>query len=224
MTSIAHARESSARCKTLGQMGTAQVIDWLIAKLVEDTPAPEVSPGFDGVSADAVLKSLSPRGRPLLPEELTPVGFISAEWLAKLRDPEWQFLRNEAAPIWTANNPPSRAQIPLYYLDERTAALVRGAAEERKRADVFAKQLREANLRVRELEQQLAEKLEPLTDDQDRALCESNFNAESDAFFGARPELDHPTLRRIFYAGHRRAWISKDAVIEAAHNIGGKHD
>jgi hypothetical protein len=104
------------------------------------------------------------------------------------------------------------------------AARLQGAEEERKRAEVFAKHLGKANLHIRELEQHLAEKREPLTDEQDRALCESNFNAESDAFFEARPEWNQNAMRRIFYAGHRRAWISKDAVIEAAHNIGGNHD
>ena len=47
-----------------------------------------------------------------------------------------------------------------------------------------------------------------MTDEQDRALCEANCNSESDAFFAARPEIDNDLARRIFYAGHRRAWIS----------------
>jgi hypothetical protein len=62
----------------------------------------------------------------------------------------------------------------------------------------------------------------PLSDEQDRALCEANSNAEADAFFAARPALDFPEMRRIFYAGHRRAWISKDSLTKAAHNIGAK--
>jgi hypothetical protein len=62
----------------------------------------------------------------------------------------------------------------------------------------------------------------PLSDEQDRALCEANCNAEADAFFAARPALDFPEMRRIFYAGHRRAWISKDSLTKAAHNIGAK--
>ncbi len=56
----------------------------------------------------------------------------------------------------------------------------------------------------------------PLTDEQDRALCEAYFNDASDEYFKARPELDFPEMRRIFYAGHRKAWIS----YEAAHGIG----
>ena len=59
----------------------------------------------------------------------------------------------------------------------------------------------------------------PLTDEQDRAICEGSFNHESDAFFKAMPLLDTDENRRIFYAGHRRAWISKDSLVEAAHGI-----
>ena len=56
----------------------------------------------------------------------------------------------------------------------------------------------------------------PLTDEQDRALCEAYCNDASDEYFKARPALDFPEMRRIFYAGHRKAWIS----YEAAHGIG----
>jgi hypothetical protein len=59
---------------------------------------------------------------------------------------------------------------------------------------------------------------QPLTDEQDRALCEAYCNDASDEYFKARPALDRPEIRRIFYAGHRKAWIN----YEAAHNIGAK--
>jgi hypothetical protein len=59
---------------------------------------------------------------------------------------------------------------------------------------------------------------QPLTDEQDRALCEASCNDASDEYFKARPALDFPEMRRIFYAGHRKAWITR----EAAHGIGGK--
>jgi hypothetical protein len=65
-------------------------------------------------------------------------------------------------------------------------------------------------------------KREPLTHEQDRAICEGEFNAASDEYFKARPDLDTPVNRRIFYAGHRKAWVSKDQAIEAAHGIGEK--
>lgn len=47
----------------------------------------------------------------------------------------------------------------------------------------------------------------PMTDDQDRALCEAFCNAASDEYFKARPQLDSDVNRRIFYAGHRKAWL-----------------
>ena len=65
--------------------------------------------------------------------------------------------------------------------------------------------------RITELEAQR----KPLTDEQDRALCEAYCNDASDEYFKARPALDFPEMRRIFYAGHRKAWIS----YEAAHGI-----
>ena len=55
----------------------------------------------------------------------------------------------------------------------------------------------------------------PLTDEQDRALCEAYCNDASDEYFKARPAMDFPEMRRIFYAGHRKAWIN----YEAAHGI-----
>lgn len=58
----------------------------------------------------------------------------------------------------------------------------------------------------------------PLTDEQDRALCEAYCNAASDEYFKARPQLDSSANRRIFYAGHRKAWIEW----QAAHHIGEK--
>lgn len=59
----------------------------------------------------------------------------------------------------------------------------------------------------------------PLTHDEDNAICEANCNAEADAYFKARPQLDTTENRRIFYAGHRRAWLSYPCLAEAAHGI-----
>lgn len=47
----------------------------------------------------------------------------------------------------------------------------------------------------------------PMTDEQDRALCEAYCNAASDEYFKARPQLDSDVNRRIFCAGHRNAWL-----------------
>jgi hypothetical protein len=58
-------------------------------------------------------------------------------------------------------------------------------------------------------------KREPLGDEQDRALCEAYCNTASDEYFNARPQLDSQANRRIFYAGHRKAWIGW----QAAHGI-----
>ena len=52
-----------------------------------------------------------------------------------------------------------------------------------------------------------------MTDEQDRALCEAYCNDASDEYFNARPASDSPENRRIFYAGHRKAWIAR--AIEA---------
>jgi hypothetical protein len=59
---------------------------------------------------------------------------------------------------------------------------------------------------------------QPLTDAQERALCEAYCNKASDEYFKARPQLESDVNRRIFYAGHRKAWIEW----EAAHSIGEK--
>ena len=55
-----------------------------------------------------------------------------------------------------------------------------------------------------------------LTIEQDLALCEANCIAEADVFFASRPAIDFPGTRRIFYAGHRRAWLSYPAIVAAA--------
>jgi hypothetical protein len=48
----------------------------------------------------------------------------------------------------------------------------------------------------------------PLTREQDNAICEANCNAESDAYFKARPQFDTTENRRSFEVGHRRGWLS----------------
>lgn len=62
----------------------------------------------------------------------------------------------------------------------------------------------------------------PLSDEQDRALCEAYYDTASDEYFKVRPQLESDLNRRIFYAGHRYAWIN----YETAHGIkqGGQHD
>lgn len=55
----------------------------------------------------------------------------------------------------------------------------------------------------------------PMTDEQDRALCEAFCNSDASEYFEARPQLDSDVNRRIFYAGHRKAW----AEYAAAHTL-----
>ena len=43
-----------------------------------------------------------------------PIGFISTEHLADLENPEWCEKREVHANLWSTNNPPSRAVIPVY--------------------------------------------------------------------------------------------------------------
>lgn len=50
-------------------------------------------------------------------------------------------------------------------------------------------------------------------DDQDRALCEAHCNTASDEYFSARPQIDSQVNRRIFYAGHRKAWIERGEAV-----------
>lgn len=63
---------------------------------------------------------------------------------------------------------------------------------------------------VAAVESLLAPPVKPveLTDEQDRALCEAYCNNASDEYFNARPQLDSGVNRRIFYAGHRKAWLA----------------
>jgi len=69
---------------------------------------------------------------------------------------------------------------------------------------------------MKSIEEDYSPKRQPLTDEQDRAVCEAYCNDASDEYFKARPALDFPEMRRIFYAGHRKAWITRDS----AHGIG----
>jgi hypothetical protein len=52
-----------------------------------------------------------------------------------------------------------------------------------------------------------------MTDEKDRALCESHCNSAADEYFNARPQLDSSVNRRIFYAGHRKAWIERGEAV-----------
>ena len=51
-------------------------------------------------------------------------------------------------------------------------------------------------------------------DEKDRALCEAHCNSAADEYFNARPQLDSGSNRRIFYAGHRKAWIERSEALE----------
>ena len=51
-------------------------------------------------------------------------------------------------------------------------------------------------------------KRKPLTDEQDRALCEAYCNDASNEYFKARPVLDFPEMRRIFYANHAKRGLA----------------
>lgn len=62
---------------------------------------------------------------------------------------------------------------------------------------------------------------QPVTSELDRALCESHATNAEDEYFKARPQLDTQATRKIFCAGHRRAWTGRDAVIENANGIKG---
>jgi hypothetical protein len=53
-----------------------------------------------------------------------------------------------------------------------------------------------------------------MTDDEkDRALCEAHCNSAADEYFNARPQLDSDANRRIFYAGHRKAWLERSEAV-----------
>lgn len=53
-----------------------------------------------------------------------------------------------------------------------------------------------------------------MTDDEkERALCEAHCNSAADEYFNARPQLDSSVNRRIFYAGHRKAWIERGEAV-----------
>jgi hypothetical protein len=94
---------------------------------------------------------------------------------------------------------------PFYTATQLAAARLQGAEEERKRAEVFAKHLGKANLHIRELEQQLAEKREAL---ESIALA---------GMSGSGQESEEGM--RDWHA--RRAW---EFIGIAARAIGGKHD
>jgi hypothetical protein len=59
-----------------------------------------------------------------------------------------------------------------------------------------------------------AKAAQPLTKEQDIAVCEGHFNSDSDEYFKARPQLDSAVNRRIFYAGHRKGWLAHNEAIE----------
>ena len=48
--------------------------------------------------------------------------------------------------------------------------------------------------------------------DPDCAACEAHCNSAADEYFNARPQLDSGANRRIFYAGHRKAWIGRSTA------------
>lgn len=53
-------------------------------------------------------------GDSLAGEGQLPIGYISSDTLADLKDPAWRAKRGEPAALWTTDAPPSRAVIPVY--------------------------------------------------------------------------------------------------------------
>lgn len=49
---------------------------------------------------------------------------------------------------------------------------------------------------------------EPLTREQQTAIREAHCNTASDEYFGARPQVDDATKRRIYEAGFKEGWES----------------
>lgn len=47
-------------------------------------------------------------------KQAEPVGFVTPETFNQLNDFKWREIRNNPANLWTANNPPSRATVPLF--------------------------------------------------------------------------------------------------------------
>lgn len=93
------------QCGGSGQGTKSDALREFVADHDPDTPA--------ACHAEALCEILeAPTDRAVAQEEA--IGFISADTLEKLLDPEWRALRNEPAMLWTANNPPSRATIPIY--------------------------------------------------------------------------------------------------------------
>jgi hypothetical protein len=66
-----------------------------------------------------------------------PIGFISPDTLDKLQDPEWRALRNEPAMLWTTNEPPNRAIVPVYATIATPSAGAQAAGQDADDADMF---------------------------------------------------------------------------------------
>lgn len=61
---------------------------------------------------DVLEQFASQRVPVALPQK--PIGFIAKETLSGLQNPDWQMQRNTPANLWSINNPPSRAVVPVY--------------------------------------------------------------------------------------------------------------
>lgn len=120
-----------------------------------------------------------------------------------------------AAKELLASTPAPAQQEPNWWrkrADEIELAVARSGSTDAMRCYTDMRTLLQEVARHQEPPQQ---ERKPMTEEQDRALCEAFCNAASDEYFKARPQLDSDVNRRIFYAGHRKAWLEW----QAAHGI-----
>ena len=117
------------------------------------------------------------------------------------------FVGGDAIPLFAQPEPVS----PQFTADEKLAILE--CLELEHNGSDFEPECPACTARVKLAAAKVAQP-EPvsLTDEQDRALCEAYCNTHSDEYFKARPQLDSDVNRRIFYAGHRKAWITVAAA------------
>jgi len=93
-----------------------------LSRTLEVAPVGELKEALRRIQYEAVsladaqvvaLEALSIRRVPVA-SVAVPIGFIAKETLDELQNPDWQMQRNTPANLWTINNPPSRAVIPVY--------------------------------------------------------------------------------------------------------------
>lgn len=108
-----------------------------------------------------------------------------------------------------AEQPKAAQQEPVGYVDER---VVQWLSDRQGKASAHITTTLSAVKRAERpmpLYTEAAPQREPMTDEQERAIHEAHCNEASDEYFNARPQLDSAANRRIFYAGHRKAWITR---------------